>query len=88
MAIMMNSVLRWPVFTGSMAGLILVTLALTIPLAWGLRRRADPSVRRDDLLVVFVYDVDSGFFRGGRPAVDTDVACQQLRFVVVQSIVG
>ena len=47
MAIVMNSVLRWPVFTGSMAGLLLVTLGLTIPLAWGLRRRTDPSVRRE-----------------------------------------
>ena len=43
---------------------------------------------RDDLLVVFVYDVDRGFLRGGRPAVDTDIASQQLRFVVVQSVVG
>ena len=40
------------------------------------------------LLVVIVYDVDSGFLRGGRAAVDTNVACQQLRFVVVQTVVG
>lgn len=32
-------VLRWPLFTGSLPGLIAATLALTIPAAWALRRR-------------------------------------------------
>ena len=38
MFIAMGSVLRWPIFTGSVAGLFVVTLALAIPLAWVLRR--------------------------------------------------
>jgi peptidoglycan/LPS O-acetylase OafA/YrhL len=38
MEIAMTSVLRWQVFTGSMPVLVAVTLALTIPLAWLLRR--------------------------------------------------
>jgi peptidoglycan/LPS O-acetylase OafA/YrhL len=44
MAIVMNSVLRWPVFTGSMVGLYVVTLGLTIPLAYGLRRLINHAV--------------------------------------------
>src|SRR4029077_8181196 len=38
MAVAMNAVLRWPLFTGSMTGLIAVTLAITVPLAWRLHR--------------------------------------------------
>lgn len=38
MAIVMNLVLRWPLFTGSLAGLYLATLTITIPLAWALHR--------------------------------------------------
>ncbi len=38
MEIVMASVLHWPVFTGSTAGLFVVTLLLTVPLAWLLRR--------------------------------------------------
>lgn len=38
MEIAMVSVLRWPVFTGSTAVLFVVTLMLTVPLAWLLRR--------------------------------------------------
>ncbi len=38
MAIAMNAVLRWPLFTGSMTALIAVTLAITVPLAWQLHR--------------------------------------------------
>jgi peptidoglycan/LPS O-acetylase OafA/YrhL len=38
MGIAMGSVLRWPVFTGSAAGLFVVTLVLTVPLAWALHR--------------------------------------------------
>jgi peptidoglycan/LPS O-acetylase OafA/YrhL len=34
----MASVLRWPVFTGSMPGLFAVTVAMTVPLAWLLHR--------------------------------------------------
>lgn len=37
MAVAMDLVLRWPLFTGSMAVLYLLTLALTIPLAVALR---------------------------------------------------
>lgn len=46
MAVTMSLVLRWPLFTGSMAGLYATTLALTIPLAWALHRftREDPPV--------------------------------------------
>ena len=38
MAVTMNLVLRWPLFTGSLAGLYVATLAVTIPLAWALHR--------------------------------------------------
>jgi peptidoglycan/LPS O-acetylase OafA/YrhL len=38
MAVAMDLVLRWPLFTGSMAALYVLTLALTIPLALALRR--------------------------------------------------
>jgi peptidoglycan/LPS O-acetylase OafA/YrhL len=47
MAIAMDVVLRWPLFTGSMAGLFAVTLAITIPLAWQLRRHTNPETRSD-----------------------------------------
>ncbi len=53
MGIAMGSVLRWPVFTGSAAGLFVVTLVLTVPLAWALHRvtttarwRVAPTPRR------------------------------------------
>ena len=39
MAVTMYLVLRWPLFTGSLPGLIVATLALTIPAAWALHRR-------------------------------------------------
>jgi peptidoglycan/LPS O-acetylase OafA/YrhL len=38
MAVTMSLVLRWPLFTGSLPGLIAATLALTIPAAWVLHR--------------------------------------------------
>ncbi|MCB0936451.1 MAG: acyltransferase [Mycobacterium sp.] len=38
MALVLGEVLRWPLFTGSMAGLFAATLAVTLPLAWLLRR--------------------------------------------------
>ncbi|MGU3497592.1 acyltransferase family protein [Mycobacterium sp. C31M] len=38
MEVAMASVLRWPVFTGSMPGLFLTTLALSVPAAWLLHR--------------------------------------------------
>lgn len=38
MEIAMAEVLRWPVFTGSMPVLFLVTVAMTVPLAWLLHR--------------------------------------------------
>ena len=43
MAMTMSLVLRWPLFTGSLPGLIAVTMLLTIPAAWILHRR---TVRR------------------------------------------
>ncbi len=43
MAVTMHLVLRWPLFTGSLPGLIAATLALTIPAAWALHRRTDRS---------------------------------------------
>jgi peptidoglycan/LPS O-acetylase OafA/YrhL len=46
MAIAMDAVLQWPLFTGSMMGLFTVTLAITIPLAWQLRRRTTPEIRQ------------------------------------------
>jgi peptidoglycan/LPS O-acetylase OafA/YrhL len=39
MAVTTYLVLRWPLFTGSLPGLIAATLALTIPAAWALHRR-------------------------------------------------
>jgi peptidoglycan/LPS O-acetylase OafA/YrhL len=38
MAVTMSLVLRWPLFTGSLPGLIAATLATTIPAAWMLHR--------------------------------------------------
>jgi peptidoglycan/LPS O-acetylase OafA/YrhL len=45
-AVTMDLVLRWPLFTGSFAGLYLTTLAVTIPLAWALHRITGPSQAR------------------------------------------
>ena len=42
MAVTMNVVLRWPLFTGSLAGLYVATIAVTIPLAWALHRVTGP----------------------------------------------
>jgi peptidoglycan/LPS O-acetylase OafA/YrhL len=44
MEIAMASVLRWPVYTGSLLGLFAVTLALSIPVAWLLHRLTRPRV--------------------------------------------
>jgi peptidoglycan/LPS O-acetylase OafA/YrhL len=44
MEIALVSVLRWPVYTGSVVGLFATTLALTIPLAWLLHRLTRPRV--------------------------------------------
>ncbi len=44
MEIAMVSVLRWPVYTGSMWGLFAVTLVMTIPPAWLLHRLTRPRV--------------------------------------------
>ena len=38
MAVVLGEVLRWPLFTGSLTGLFVTTLAVTVPLAWVLRR--------------------------------------------------
>ncbi len=46
MAVLMNLVLRWPLFTGSLAGLYVTTLAVTIPLAWALHRVTGPTRAR------------------------------------------
>ena len=45
MALTMHLVLGWPLFTGSMPGLIAATLALTIPVAWLLHRVTRPQTR-------------------------------------------
>jgi peptidoglycan/LPS O-acetylase OafA/YrhL len=42
MALMMNRVLGWPLFTGSLPWLYLATLAVTVPLAMSLRMLTDP----------------------------------------------
>jgi hypothetical protein len=42
MEIVMASVLRWPVFTGSWPAVFAVTLVLTIPAAWLLHRWTRP----------------------------------------------
>lgn len=46
MAVTMSLVLRWPLFTGSLAGLYVATLAVTIPLAWALHRVTGPRQAR------------------------------------------
>lgn len=49
MAIVLGAVLGWPLFTGSLPGLYLLTLGVTIPLAWLLNRvtaRRSPRCRR------------------------------------------
>jgi peptidoglycan/LPS O-acetylase OafA/YrhL len=46
MAVVMNLVLRWPLFTGSLTGLYAATLVVTIPLAWMLHRFSAPSAGR------------------------------------------
>lgn len=45
MALTMYLVLDWPLFTGSMPGLIAATLALTVPVAWLLNRVTRPQTR-------------------------------------------
>ena len=45
MEIAMASVLGWPVFTGSMPVLLVVTLVMTVPLAWALHRWTAPRDR-------------------------------------------
>ena len=45
MEIAIVSVLRWPVYTGSMWGLFAVTLVMTIPAAWVLHRLTRPRMR-------------------------------------------
>ena len=42
MALVMHLVLGWPLFTGSMPGLIAATLAMTIPASWALHRLTRP----------------------------------------------
>lgn len=44
MEIAMASVLRWPVYTGSVLGLFVVSLVLTIPVAWLLHRLTRPRL--------------------------------------------
>lgn len=43
MALTMNLVLDWPLFSGSMPGLIAATLTLTVPVAWLLHRVTRPQ---------------------------------------------
>ncbi len=45
MALTLHLVLRWPLFTGSMLGLVAATLALTVPAAWLLHRVTAPQSR-------------------------------------------
>jgi peptidoglycan/LPS O-acetylase OafA/YrhL len=42
MALVFGVVLRWPLFTGSLPGLFGLTLVITIPLAYALRRLTEP----------------------------------------------
>jgi peptidoglycan/LPS O-acetylase OafA/YrhL len=46
MAVTMNLLLRWPLFSGSLTVLYATTLALTIPLAWALHRVTGPRPAR------------------------------------------
>jgi peptidoglycan/LPS O-acetylase OafA/YrhL len=43
MALVFGVILDWPLFTGSLPGLFGLTLAITIPLAYALRRLTDPG---------------------------------------------
>ncbi len=46
MALVLGVMLRWPLFTGSLPGLYALTLLITIPLAWALRKLTAPSRQR------------------------------------------
>lgn len=46
MEVAMTSVLRWPTFTGSMPVLFVLTLVMTVPLAWLLHRWTRPTPGR------------------------------------------
>ncbi|MGH3640813.1 MAG: acyltransferase family protein [Mycobacterium sp.] len=46
MALVFGVLLRWPLFTGSLPGLFGLTLAITIPLAYALRRLTEPRLTR------------------------------------------
>lgn len=46
MGLLMTSVLRWPLYTGSVAVLFTLTVAVTIPTAWLLHRLTRPGNRR------------------------------------------
>ena len=48
MAIATATVLRWPVFTGSLPELVVVTLVITVPLAWLLHRATHPAITAFD----------------------------------------
>jgi peptidoglycan/LPS O-acetylase OafA/YrhL len=45
MGLLMTSVLRWPLYTGSVAVLFTLTVAVTIPTAWLLHRLTRPGNR-------------------------------------------
>lgn len=62
MAIATDSVLRWPVFTGSMTELFVVTLMMTVPLAWVLHRATHP-VKRPGRLQLRPMPVHAPVFR-------------------------
>lgn len=49
MEIATASVFRWHVFTGSLAQLFVVTLVMTVPLAWALHRVTRPTVLRGEV---------------------------------------
>lgn len=46
MGLLMTSVLRWPLYTGSVTGLFSLTVVATIPAAWVLHRLTRPGNRR------------------------------------------
>ena len=45
MAVVFGAVLGWPLFTGSLPGLYLLTLGVTVPPAWLLHRLTRPRLR-------------------------------------------
>jgi peptidoglycan/LPS O-acetylase OafA/YrhL len=77
MAVTTHLVLRWPLFTGSLPGLIAATLALTIPAAWALHRRTDRRSQANSRSA-------GSRAESARPRCDTESFCSGLSSAAVR----